>query len=130
MWRIYNKKAVYIPVDFPTEEEANKELIALLAPYPPESKWRQRLTIKKHEKESLQKEGDPPYGWRLRHKEVVPNKTEQANIKLIHKLRDAGWSDKEVAASFNGKKLKPRYGSRWTSELIESVYATKQTRVE
>ena len=65
--------------------------------------------------------GRPPYGWRARSGELVPDPAEQSQIQLMLAARSQGASFAEVALMLNRLEVPTKHGGRWQKNTIRRI---------
>lgn len=65
--------------------------------------------------------GALPYGWRSEGGELVPHETEQAALRRMRELHDAGKSTREIAATLIAQGHPTKRGGRWSSPTVARI---------
>jgi hypothetical protein len=61
------------------------------------------------------------YGWQRNGSKLAPNKAEQEIIKCALRGKKKGWGYTQIADDLNGRRLRTRRGSRWTSSTVRHL---------
>jgi len=66
--------------------------------------------------------GRPPYGYRAKDRELVPDEAEQAVIARVRRLHKDGLSLRQIAAQLDSEGITPRHeGARWHPRTVAAM---------
>lgn len=65
--------------------------------------------------------GQPSYGHRAEDRSLAPNPDEDALVKMVHDLRAAGHSYREIAAALTEAGYKPRRAAVWHAAVVRGI---------
>ena len=69
-----------------------------------------------------------PFGWIARNGLLEPQPTEQATLKVIREMRDAGLSYRAIAAALADGGVATKRGGRWEAATVRSVLRSQPPR--
>jgi DNA invertase Pin-like site-specific DNA recombinase len=89
---------------------------------------RTKIKMREHQQNGRRMSCRPPFGWMLDpadKKAIIPSPVEQAILKKMRALREAGESSYCIARSLEAARVKhPRSGQvYWSHQLIENIFS-------